>query len=82
METTILKKKSIISKKKAVREKLFVDIPQSDIQFFKLFADKMGWFIDNKQNLWDKYIESSPKDIDLSDEDIMNEVRAVRYGKM
>jgi hypothetical protein len=82
MATTILKKSPVISKKRIAREKIFVDIPQSDIRFFKLFADKMGWHINNRQNLWDEYMENSPKDIELSDEDIMNEVRAVRYGEI
>ncbi|GHT76857.1 hypothetical protein AGMMS50262_16270 [Bacteroidia bacterium] len=69
-------------KKRTAREKIFIDIPQSDIVFFKLFADKMGWSINNKQNLWDEYIKTSPKNVDLSDEEIMEEVRAIRYEKI
>ena len=29
--------------------------------------------------MWDKYIEDSPQNVELSDEDIMKEVRAERY---
>jgi hypothetical protein len=62
-------------------EKIFVCIPQSDAVFFKLFADKMGWSVDNRQMLWDSYLENSPQNVDLSDDDIMEEVKAVRYAK-
>ncbi|MDR2458174.1 MAG: hypothetical protein LBD41_06830 [Clostridiales Family XIII bacterium] len=51
-------------------------------KFFKQFADKMGWKVKMQQNLWDEYIKTCPIEVDLSDEDIMAEVRVVRYGKM
>jgi len=76
---TIKSKRSI---KNIERERIFVDLPQSDMVLFQLFADKMGWLVDKKQNLWDKYIQNSPRNVDLSDEEIMEEVRAVRYGKV
>ncbi|MDR2680207.1 MAG: hypothetical protein LBC47_05285 [Tannerella sp.] len=63
-------------------EKVFVDMPVSDLTFFKQFADKMGWKVTVRQNLWNEYINSCPKDVDLSDDDIMAEVKAIRYGKM
>jgi hypothetical protein len=65
-----------------VCENVCVQMPQSDMAFFQLFADKMGWMVENRQNLWDKYIQNSPQNIDLTDEEIMEEVRAVRYGKV
>jgi len=63
-------------------ERIFVDIPQSDMMFFQLFAGKMGWQFKNKQNLWDEAMKNCPENIDLSDDEIMEEVRAVRYGKV
>jgi hypothetical protein len=36
----------------------------------------------NKEELWEKYISASPKDVPLTDEDIMEAVREVRYGKV
>jgi len=50
--------------------------------FFQHFAEKMGWSVENKQALWDKYILNSPQNVDLTDEEIMEEVRAVRHGKV
>jgi len=63
-------------------ENIYVSMPKSDMDFFQLFAKKMGWRVDNKQNLWEKYIQNSPQNVDLTDEEIMDEVRAVRYGDM
>jgi len=79
MHTATLKRGA---KKRGIRERVFVDLPQSDMDFLQIFADKMGWLIDKKQNLWDKYIQSNFHDIGLSDEEIMEEVRAVRYGEV
>ena len=58
-------------------------MPQSDMGFFQLLADKMGWVITaNKQSLWEDYIKTSPKDVPLTEEDILEAVRDVRYGKV
>jgi len=58
-----------------------VKMPQSDMDFFQFFAKKMGWLIENETDLLDKYIASRPKNVDLTDDDIMAEVRAVRYAQ-
>lgn len=65
-----------------VRETILVDIPKSDIILFQMFANKLGWQYNSRQNLWDKYIKSSPENSDLSEEEIIEEVRAIRYGKI
>ena len=41
----------------------------------------MGWLVNRKQDLWEKYAVSSPQNIPLTDEEIIEEVRAVRYAK-
>ena len=79
---TVTKEKLITPNVGIMREKYLVDIPQSDLMFFKLFADKFGWKFKSRQSLWDEYIKSSPENVDLSEEEIMEEVRAVRYGKV
>ena len=81
METKV-KGKKFTANKRMPREKILVDIPQSDMMFFRLFADKFGWQFISKQILWQKYMQTSPKNVDLSEEEIMEEVRAVRYGKV
>jgi len=78
MQTVTLKR----NLRSSARERVFIDLPQADMKFLQLFASKMGWSVDKKQNLWDKYIQNSPHNVDLSDEEIMEEVRTVRYGKL
>ena len=72
---------SAILTKNTLCEEFCVKMPQSDRDFFQFFAEKMGWLIKNKTDLLDKYIASRPQNVDLTDEDIMEEVRAVRYAK-
>ena len=63
-------------------EEVYVKMPQSDMMFFQLFAKKMGWLVSRKQDLWEEYIKNSPVNVPLTDEEIMDEVRTVRYAKM
>ena len=79
---TKVREKSINLNNGMMLERIFVDIPQSDMMLFQLFADKMGWLVKSKQNLWDEFIRNSPENIDLSDDEIMEEVRTIRYGKV
>ena len=79
---TKVREKSINLNNGMMLERIFVDIPQSDMTLFQLFADKMGWLVKSKQNLWDEFISNSPENIDLSDDEIMEEVRTIRYGKV
>jgi len=70
-----------ILKRNRISEDIYVRMPQSDIRFFQQFAKKMGWLVENKQILWDNYIKNSPTNVDLTDDEIMEEVRAIRYAK-
>ena len=58
-----------------------LNIPKSDIKFFRELTSKMGWVIETKESVLQKFIASRPKNIKLSDEEILSEVYAVRYGK-
>ena len=58
----------------------YINIPLSDWKFFKELVQKMGWEVQTREELLDTYIESRPEKSSLSDEEIMNEVRAVRYS--
>ena len=71
-----------ILKRNITYKGFYVRMPETDMDFFQLFAKKMGWRIDKKQNIWDKYIQNSPQNVDLTEEEILEEVRSVRYGKM
>ena len=58
----------------------YINIPLSDWKFFKELVQKMGWEVQTREELLDSFIESRPEKSSLSDEEIMNEVRAVRYS--
>ena len=62
-------------------EDIYIRMPQADIRFFQHFAKKMGWEIEDKYDLLHQYIASRPQNVDITDEEIMEEVKAVRYGK-
>ena len=44
----------------------------------KKFSTKNTWFVEKKTDLLCKYIASRPQNVDLTDEEIMEEVKAVR----
>jgi len=58
----------------------YVNIPISDWKFFKELVKKMGWEVQTREELLDSFIESRPEKSPLTDEEIMNEVKAVRYS--
>jgi hypothetical protein len=58
-----------------------INLPKSDMRFFREFVAKMGWVVETKESALQKFIASCPKNVDISDEEILSEVYAVRYGK-
>ena len=60
---------------------VFLSIPKSDIEFFKELAKKMGWDIDIREDFLKDYIASRPKRVNLSEEEILAELNAIRYEK-
>lgn len=59
---------------------VYINIPISDWKFFKELVKKMGWEVQTREELLDSFIESRPEKSPLTDEEIMNEVKAVRYS--
>ena len=60
---------------------IFLSIPKSDIKFFKELVKKMGWDIDIREDFLKDYIASRPKRVNLSEEEILAELNAIRYEK-
>jgi len=58
-----------------------LNIPRSDMQFLEKLGNKMGWMVETKESILQRYIASRPKNVELSDEEILSEVYAVRYGQ-
>lgn len=59
----------------------YVNVPASDWKLFKELVRKMGWEIQTRESLLDSFIKSRPIKQSLSDEEIMDEVAAVRYTR-
>jgi len=58
-----------------------LSVPRTEIKFFREFVAKMGWKAETKESALQQYIASRPKNVKLSDEEILSEVYAVRYGE-
>ena len=58
---------------------VFLSITKSDIKFFKELAKKMGWDIDIREDFLKDYIASRPKKVNLSEEEILAELKTIRY---
>ena len=63
----------------AVMQDIYLTIPKSDMSFFQQFIKKMGWKMQTKEERLDEFIASRPHDVPLNDEEILNELREVRY---
>lgn len=59
---------------------LYLNVPNTDMALISLLAQKMGWTIETNESLLERFLHSRPTNVPISDEDIMNEVRAVRYA--
>lgn len=60
---------------------IYVNVPQGEVAFFKQLLNRMGWAYEEKGELMDKYLQSRPQGSPLSDDEIMEETRSVRYGR-
>ena len=58
-----------------------LSIPNSEVPFLSSLAEKMGWNMQTRENLVEKFIAACPTNVDITDEEIQAEVNAVRYGK-
>ena len=65
----------------SMNQGVFLSIPKSDIKFFKELAKKMGWDIDIREDFLKDYIASRPQKVNLSEEEILAELNATRYGE-
>jgi len=47
-------------KRNTACESVFVKIPKTDMAFFQLFSEKMGWLVEEMPNIEDKDIKYTP----------------------
>lgn len=60
---------------------IFLSVPMADWALLKELIRKFGWQVETREQMLERFVKSrSNKDL-LSDEEIMEEVKAVRYEK-
>ncbi len=62
-------------------EDIVLSIPSADYSFFETLAARMGWSVRTRRASVERFLESCPKTPQMTDEEIADEVNAVRYGK-
>lgn len=60
---------------------IYINVPMTDWVLLKELIRRFGWQAETREQLLERFVKSrSDKDL-LTDEEIMEEVNAVRYGK-
>ena len=58
---------------------VYLNIPTTDWVLFQELIARFGWQSQTREQMLEEFIRTRPKNVDLSEDDIMSEVRAVRY---
>ncbi len=62
-------------------QSVYLNIPTTDWILLQQLINRFGWQSKTREELLDEFIQTRPLNPDLTEEDIMNEVRAVRYAR-
>ena len=65
----------------ATTQGVYVNVPAGDWSLFRELIRKFGWKAETREQLLDRFISSRSANPGISEEEIMDEVRAVRYKK-
>lgn len=60
---------------------VYVNVPTVDWSLFRELIRKFGWQAETREQLLDRFVSSRPVNPSISEEEIMDEVRAERYVK-
>ncbi len=60
---------------------VYVNVPSADWSLFRELVRKFGWQTETREQLLDRFASSRPAKPAMSEEEIMDEVKAVRYTK-
>ena len=60
---------------------VYVNVPAVDWSLFRELIRKFGWQAETREQLLDRFVSSRPASPAISEDEIMDEVRAVRYAK-
>lgn len=65
----------------ATMQGVFVNVPTVDWSLFRELIRKFGWQAETREELLGRFINGRPINPAISEEEIMDEVKAVRYAK-
>lgn len=60
---------------------VYVNVPMVDWSLFNELVRKFGWKAETREKLLERFAKSRPATPEISEEDIMNEVKAIRYAE-
>ena len=60
---------------------VYVNVPSSDWSLFRELIRKFGWQAETREQLLDRFANSRPTTPALTEKEIMDDVKAVRYAK-
>ena len=60
---------------------IYLNVPMTDWMLLKELIRKFGWQAETREQLLDRFVKSRPNSPELTEEEIMEEVNAVRYKK-
>ena len=62
-------------------EDFVLSIPSQDSAFIETLAARMGWVMRKRRTSVERFINSCPKTPQMTDEEILSEINAVRKGQ-
>jgi hypothetical protein len=65
----------------ATTQGIYINVPMADWGLLQELINRFGWQFETREQLLERFVKSRPKYPTLSEEDILNEVMAERYGK-
>jgi len=60
---------------------IYLNVPMTDWVLLKELIRKFGWQAETREQLLDRFVKSRSKNPSLTEDEIMEEVNAVRYKK-
>ena len=60
---------------------IYLNVPMTDWVLLKELIRKFGWQTETREQLLDRFVSTRPVNPAISEGEIMDEVRAVRYAK-
>lgn len=60
---------------------VYVNVPTVDWSLFRELIRKFGWQAETREQMLDRFVSTRPSNPGLSEKEIMDEVRAIRYAE-